>query len=170
MDSVLSDEEARAVVAGLAKLEPGFLPFDIFHQLARLNVMPIIEVVPLRTNAQGDTEILLVPRPADDPNWPGQLHIPGTTIRSTDEPGSYTSALRRILDDELEGTKTSEPVFVRNVFHYSGRGMETSQVYWVEVGGEPAGGSFYPVNELPETIVSSQMDFIPLAIESYKQR
>ena len=136
MAQQLSEDELRQIVSGLAKLDPGLLPFEIFHQFARLAVMPVIEVVPFRTNPDGNIEILLISRSANDPNWPNQLHVPGTVIRSTDQLDSYKSAFHRIFDGELQKVKVSEPVFVQNLLHHSGRGVETSQIHWVEVYGE----------------------------------
>lgn len=170
MSQSLSEDEIRSIVDGLSKLNPGFLPFDIFRQFTRLGVTPILEVVPLRKNSQGNTDILLLARPVDDPVWPSQLHIPGTVIRATDTPGSFETAFKRIFDEELKGTEPSAPVFVQNIFHHSGRGMETSHVYWAEVRGEPAAGSFYSAALLPENIVTSQLDFIPQAVAAYENR
>jgi hypothetical protein len=130
--------------------------------------MPIVEIVPLRISADGKVEVLLLQREADDPIWPGQLHVPGTVIRATDAPGSFDNPLQRVLTKELPGTKTSEPAFVESILHYSGRGMEASQVYWVEIQNEPAEGVFYVTEDLPETIVQSQLDFIPDAIAHFK--
>ncbi len=143
------------------------LPFDIFHQVARLVATPIIEVVPLRTNA-GKTEILLLRREVDDPVWPNQLHVPGTVVRASDTPGSFNDPLKRVLSKELHGVPTSALTFVKNILHHSGRGMEASQIFWVEVQGEAIEGAFYDANELPGDIVRSQLDFIPDAIAHFK--
>jgi hypothetical protein len=139
----------------------------VFQQLSRLTTTPIIEVVPLRTKAD-NIEILLLEREADDPVWPGQLHTPGTGIRPTDSEGSFTDPINRVLAGELKGIKTSKPYFVTNILHHSGRGMEASQIYWVEVLEEPVVGTFYNVTHLPQQLVKSQSDFIPLAIKSYE--
>lgn len=152
----------------LSSLQPGVLPFRIFRELARLSVMPIIEVVPLRLNSSNKIEILLLKRESDDPIWPSQLHVPGTVIRASDSSGTYHDAFSRILEKELGGIQTSEPVFVRNLLHHSGRGMESSQIYWIEVNGEPTSGMFYDTDSLPNTIVNSQLDFIPDVIASFK--
>lgn len=159
-DTKLSEHEITQVSTLLAKLEPGFLPFAIFHQVTRLAAMPIVEVVPLRVSANGRIEVLLLLRETDDPVWPGQLHVPGTVVRATDTPGSFDAPLQRVLSKELTGTRTSEPHFVKSILHYSGRGMEVSQVYWVEVQSEPVEGVFYDAEDLPDTIVRSQLDFI----------
>jgi hypothetical protein len=166
----LSAEETFQVVGLLSKLHPGSLPFDIFHEVTRLVATPIIEVVPLRRSADGEIEILLLKREEDDPVWPGQLHIPGTVVRASDAPGSFDEPLRRVISTELAGTKTSEPTFVKNLFHHSGRGMEASQIFWVEIRDKPAIGEFYNANNLPGSVVQSQLDFIPDAVTHFKER
>lgn len=142
------------------------MPFPIFHEITRLTTTPIIEVVPLR-HSESAIEILLLKRGADDPVWPNQLHTPGTVLRATD---SLENALERILSKELSGSRVSKPKFVTNVLHNSGRGMETSQIYWVEVLNDTTSSQFYNVDNLPDDLVKSQLDFIPQAIEDYKAR
>jgi quercetin dioxygenase-like cupin family protein len=166
--SGLTDLEAAQVTRLLSKLEPGFLPFGIFHEVSRLVATPIIEVVPLRISPDGKIEVLLLRREADDPVWPGQLHVPGTVVRASDAPHSFDDPLNRIFTKELGGVKLSAPVFVKNIFHNSGRGMEASQIYWVEVQSEDATHEFYDIDNLPEAIVNSQLDFIPAAIANFK--
>lgn len=166
MPSNLSDEEVKTVERLLQKLEPGFLPLPIFLQVTRLTTTAIIEFVPLRMR-EGKVEILLTRRSADDPAWPSLLHTPGTVIRATD---TLESAFSRLQTEELEGVDVSLPVFVKNVLHHSGRGLESSQVFWLEVLGEPKAGDFYPADDLPADLAASQMDFIPAAIDAYRNR
>lgn len=166
MDSRLSDDEIRLVSNLLSKLDPGLLPFSIFHEITRITTTPIIEIVPLRRDGE-NIKILLLKREHDDPVWPGQLHVPGTVIRATD---TLEDAFNRILTKELGGLTASRPKFVKNVLHRSGRGMESSQIYWIDIAGEASTGQFYEVGELPEALVKSQMDFIPAAIDDYRKQ
>jgi hypothetical protein len=152
----------------LAKLEPGLLPYPVFLQVARLVTLPIVEIVPLRKTRIDTIEILLTKRPDDDPHWPGKLHTPGTVIRATDSEGSYEDAFERILEGELAGIKTSQPVFVQNLLHHEGRGMADAHIYYVEVYSEPFEGSFYDVDHLPETIAWSQPIFIETAVSAFR--
>jgi uncharacterized RmlC-like cupin family protein len=165
----LSSQEAVTVATLLSKLQPGFLPFVIFHQLARLLPMPVVEVVPLRTTDNGTVEILLLNREADDPIWPGKLHVPGTVIRATDAEFSFESALRRVIHDEMADTEVSEPVFVQTMLHRSLRGMEVGQIFWLDVRGEPKQGAFYAVDHLPDSLIAAQIGFIQAAIAYYKK-
>lgn len=151
----------------LKKLEPGFLPYDIFVQIARLTVLSIIEFVPLRL-CDGTVEVLLLNRTVDDPIWPNELHTPGTVIRPTDNSGEIYKAFERIRIDELQGTEISSGYFVGTILHPSKRGMENAQVFWVEVIGEPKIGQFYSEAQLPDNLMESQKKFIQQAIKSFK--
>jgi hypothetical protein len=164
--SDLSKTEIEQLTQLLKKLEPGFLPLDVFMQIARLTVLSIIEFVPMRMN-DGKVEVLLLSREADDPLWPNELHVPGTVIRPTDTEGNIYKAFERILNDELKGTESSSPHYVGSNLHPSKRGMEQAQIYWVEVTGEPTIGQFHVVDELPSNVIESQLNFIKLAAKSF---
>jgi hypothetical protein len=162
------DETARL----LSKLEPGFLPYQIFEQVARIVALPIIEIIPLRLSEKGEVEVLLIERPADDSLWPHALHTPGTVIRATDlhrEGEGNWHAFQRIIDDELRGTEVGPPQYVGSMFHASKRGAEQAQLYWVEVRGESKVGKFYPAGNLPEQLIESQKDFIEQAADNYQK-
>jgi hypothetical protein len=164
---VKTGDEYAEIASQLAKLQPGFLPFDIFQQVARLSTLSIVEIVPLRTNAKGNVEVLLLEREADDPIFAGQLHTPGCVVLSTDTPGSFESAFRRLIHGELGGIRTTEPAYVTQLLHHSGRGMESSHIYWVNVEDDPLVGEFYEVNHLPDQFMKSQRDFLFQAVANY---
>lgn len=154
----------RTAARLLQKLEPGELPPETFLEIARLVVMPIVEVVPLRLH-EGVVQVLLLPRPPDDPVWGGQVHTPGTVIRPSDH--SVADALDRLIARELEGVETSAPVFVEHQLHRQKRGMELALVYWVEVRGEPGEGSFHELVRMPPNLVTTQLDFIHPACQHF---
>lgn len=150
--------------------EPGFLPYPVFEQIARLVALPIVEFIPFRQQA-GQIEVLLIARPEDDALWPGLLHTPGTVVRATDiqsESGQIWTPFKRILHDELLDTEVGTPHFVGSQLHTSKRGVEQAQLYWVEVKSDPLVGKFYPVTLLPSTLIESQILFINLAVTSYQ--
>jgi hypothetical protein len=154
----------------LKKLEAGFLPYPIFEQIARLTTLSIIEFVPLRTNSEGKTEVLLLERGMDDPLWPGEVHTPGTVVRPTDRENDTYLPFHRITKEELQGVKLSNPYYVGSIFNKSKRGAEQAQIYWVEVLEEPKAGAFYSVESLPDNLVTSQEKFIKLAAKSYSEQ
>lgn len=144
----------------LAKLEPGFLPFDIFLQVARLTTLSIIELVPVRYH-EGSVEVLLLARPVDDPLWPGMVHNPGTVIRPTDHENTFVSAFERIFSDELPGlTPIGKPHEFESYLRKSKRGMENSRLFWIEVEGTPLQGQFYDINDLPNNLITTQRAYI----------
>jgi hypothetical protein len=167
MDESDIDETARL----LAKLKPGFVPYPIFEQLARIMALPVVEFIPLRIGPSGAVEVLLIERDADDPFWPGMLHTPGTIVRATDaHTGEQDDwqAFQRIFHDELLDTEVSVPQYVGSIFHESKRGAEQAQLYWIEVTGEPKVGALYPVDALPEQLIASQIAFIGQAASMFR--
>ena len=50
----MNQEDQQKLVELLRHLEPGFLPFDIFVEIARLAALSIIEFVPLRKKPDGE--------------------------------------------------------------------------------------------------------------------
>lgn len=163
----MDDQEIDKIAEGLSRLEPGKLPLKIFIEIARLTVIPILEVVPLRLGEKGSVEVLLLERDSADPIWGGLLHTPGTVIRASDTQGDYSDGFQRILTGELQGIQATDPVFVKNVLHKVKRGMEAAAVYWVEVLHEPLNGEFHEVSKLPEKIVNTQTAFIQEAARSF---
>ena len=163
-----NEAKDQQLITLLQQLQPGFVPYDIFVQLARIVALPIFEVVPLRAH-NGRIEVLLLPRDKDDPIWPSQIHTPGTVVRATDV-GDQAGILQRIVTDELNGTNIGELHFVCNMLHQSKRGAEQAQVYWAEVSEEPKSGTFYDVDNLPENVIDSQREFIAQAVEKYKEQ
>jgi hypothetical protein len=161
----MTEAEIKATAQLLKKLEPGFLPFDIFVQIARLVALPIIEFVPLRLNARGQTEVLLIER---EDYWPWGLHTPGTVVRATDVGGKVYQAFERVKA-ELQGTSISDPHYVGSNLHKSHRGAEQAQIFWVEVLGEPTIGEFHLVDTLPPRTMDSQVRFIKQAAKSFLQ-
>src|SRR5580704_17304344 len=81
----MDDNEVNQTTNLLKKLEPGFQPYPIFEQIARIVVLPIVELIPLRMH-NGTLQVLLIQRAADDEYWPNLWHTPGTVVRSTDLP------------------------------------------------------------------------------------
>jgi len=167
----MTNEDIQAIADKLKQLEPGFLPYPIFEQIARLVALPIIEFIPLRTGGEG-VEVLLIERSDRDPFWPGMLHTPGTVVRATDVHKGKKDDWRvfdRIYKDELKGTEASQPHYIGSMFHDSKRGAEQALLYWIEVLGEPAVGKFYSVSELPEDLIDSQTVFIKQAAKDFRR-
>jgi hypothetical protein len=162
-----NQDEIKKAAETLNKLTPGFLPKDIFLQVTRLCVTPIIEVVPLRKKGHS-AEVLLFRRPENDPIWPNKLHTPGTVMLASDEKGSLKSPFARIIEGEMKGVIVyKEPVFVEYTFHQVARGSELALVHLIEVVDNNGLGEFYNVESLPDTIVDTQIEFIQHAAKYF---
>ncbi len=165
------NEEIEQTAALLARLQPGFLPYPIFEQIARIVALPIIEFIPLRRNLHGQVEVLLIKRPDTDPLFAGLMHTPGTVVRADDESKGEVhahTAFERLLNEELTGIAVAPPEYVGSIFHTSKRGVEQAQLFWIEVLEEnPTVGEFWPVDNLPDNLIDSQRNFIIRSAEHF---
>lgn len=161
------DNKIEALSKDLRELEPGFLPYPIFTQIARLTVNPILEIVPLRSY-KDKIQVLLLKRDDNDEFWPGEFHTPGTNFRATDEVGGILGPLRRICEEELQtSSQVVIPHFVNYYFRQVNRGKELAIVQWIELQ-ESIVGDYFDIENLPENIVHSQLDFIEEAVILFK--
>lgn len=161
----LSKEEIDQAASLLRRLPKGFLPYDIFIQVARLVTTPTMEVAPIRMR-EGKLEIYLTKRSPHDLHWPSSWHIPGTVIRSTDDEGNFTSGFKRVLDDELGPAfqYVSDPQLVYTKFWDVLRGRELDMVHyiWVEVNETtPINGAFFQRENIPESTIEHHKIMIP---------
>ena len=165
----ITSEQIKTVEEILKQLEPGLLPEEIFYQIARVFVTPIVEIVPIILE-DGKVKVLLLERPADDPFWGGMLHTPGTIVLSTDKEGSIESAFERILNNELAGeTATHPPILVGYENHQGNRGRELALIHWIEMKDATSKvGKYYDIDNLPVRIVNTQVKFIKKAVDHYK--
>lgn len=156
------------VVSALSRVQAGYLPADLFFQVSRLTVVAAVEVVPLRY-WEGECQVLLTQRPANDPYWPGQWHNPGSIMRPTDEPGTFASAIERVCVGELGLTSSPELTFVAPWFWHGARGSVVSLVHWLDVShvNNIQDGTFYSVHNLPADLISGMQPILNLAIEHY---
>ncbi len=170
----LSAEEIKQTAENLRRLPKGFLPFEVFNAVAEKVTTPTIDVVPLRIS-NGRMEVFMLRRPGDDPYWPGQWHVPGTVLRSTDKAGDFSSGLDRLFKskDETEGTitPTSAPKYVTTKFWDVARGRELDTVHYVpvEATSDQLPGQFFPVDELPDDTIEHHKIIIQEAAEAYKR-
>jgi len=165
----LNDDEIALAAGLLAKLEPGYLPEQLFDQIVRLHVNSTVVVVPLKKIAE-EVQVLLIQRGTgpNEPVWPGHWHLPGSMLRPTDIEGSYSSAFARVLHGELNGVALGgEPIFVRAAFTQTKRGRELTQLYYVSVVGEPTHGAFFPLDNLPRPIIEHETVYIEEAAKAF---
>jgi len=161
-----SPEEIRQAAEVLSRLQPGVVPLEIFHEITRLWVTSIVEVVPLRV-VNGKVQVLLLQRLEDDPNWPNMKHTPGTVLRATDVTDGIPSAINRIYTKELGLEEWQEPQYVQPIFHQVNRGAEMAQVFYIDLTNQEVNGEWYDADTLPTDIVDTQLSFIQAAVNKY---
>jgi hypothetical protein len=157
MASPLSEAEQEQLQSLIARVPEGFLPLSMFLEIARLVVLPVIELVCFKYD-EYRKKVLLLERAASDTLWPGQVHSPGSVVRPTDT--GFKDAIARIIDDELSGLELSQPKYLKTVFNETKRGKEVALIYVAEVLSEPSIGEFYDFDKLPDNLMSSQTDFL----------
>jgi hypothetical protein len=165
----LTEAELSVVVESLKKLNPGFLPYPLFQEMARLIALPIVDVVPVRKGRSGRIEALLTQRDSHDAFWPNMWHNPGSVVRATDEDSNYVDAARRVFRDELNVAQVPELHFVTSFLHRTRRGTESTHVYWAELFDTPKTGTFFDVAELPATTIGSHIGLIQAAAKAYEE-
>lgn len=165
--SDISSEDVDHAVAILQRLKPGFLPFPIFNEVARLTVLPIVDIVPIRRE-NGVTQVLLTQREEDDPFWPGMWHNPGTVVRATDS-GDYTDAFARVIESELGIEKPAVIKYAAHLFHHTNRGAESSRIYWAELPEQPRHGKYFSIDNLPKDVIQSHLAVLEAAVKAYSR-
>lgn len=153
----------------LAEFEPGKLPLDIFNQIARLNVVPVVEVVPFYRTEQGNIKVYLLQRDNDDNLWPGQYHIPGTIVSARDHAGSFNDATGRILTSGLSSYSPDNPQMVDVQLCKVSRGMEVAIVFITELRISPDPKSLFDLDNLPENMINGHEGFIEIAKQKFSQ-
>jgi hypothetical protein len=151
----------------LGKLEAGFLPLKVFYEMARLNTLSTVELVPL-LDEPGKPQVVLFQRAEDDKFWSNLWHIPGEVIRPTDD--SYSDGLQRIIKGELENNVfVISPNFLRTNLRKENRGSMNAMQYWALLKKAPIGGQPFPIDQLPKEIVPEHTEPIALAWNAYLQ-
>lgn len=141
---------------------------ELYNAIAPIVPAVAVESVILR-KVKDKTQVYLVQRPDNDAHWPREWHSPGTLLRASDacDRDPIAVALKRIEAREL-GIKFKTYRFTgRFVFHQTPRGSEMSLVYVCTVEEEPKVGGFFPVNELPQSLIIHQQPVIRIAHEAY---
>jgi len=146
----------------LKRLEHGKLPVDVFNQVARLTVTPVVEIVPFFTKDEVE-KVLLFQRTSEDTLWPNMFYIPGTIILSTDEPGTLDDSLNRVINGKLSGIEITDLKFVNIKLIKSVRGMELALVYSARIINLMDKSNLYDVNKLPDNMIEGHKDFILMA-------
>jgi hypothetical protein len=154
--------EHRDLCRKLNVFEPGILPNDVFHAIARLVVLPTLVVIPLIR--QGDRIMVsLQVRGASDPHYASMLHPPGAVIRPSD--ASMSAVYNRLIAAELpDATVKRGPVFVYAALDAIARGREISLVHWIELAESSTRSDLFDTDPLPALILPTDYARIAAAV------
>jgi len=164
----------QKVIDILSKWTGGPISDALFTELARIIPQPCVETVILRQNSV--IEVLLVPRPANDPVWPGMLHSPGQTLRAgdffRDDHTPINGPFERVQKNEIKTSFNSPPEFVAIAQYMTKRGPEAVTIYLATIYSQanlPAGAGWYKVQQLEtlENFISHQLTAINLAVAKF---
>ncbi|HKB88348.1 MAG TPA: hypothetical protein VKC53_01725 [Patescibacteria group bacterium] len=123
-DGFAEGDDAK-VVSILNKWNGGQLSDQLFTSISKMTPQLSAIIVVFRKKA-GIIETLLLPRPSDDPLWPGMLNLPGKMFRAIDfkreDKNPMNGPLERIQTGELKIQLKSKPEFAEIVFQNTDRG------------------------------------------------
>lgn len=166
--TMAADEVKKTIADALNKIDPSEpLGAPLFDAIARHSISVAFEAFWLR-NHNGKLEIFLKKRAANDSDYAGQWHAPGSVFR----PGEQAKDVaQRIVGKELEISMFSSMRFVQFfVIPTKRRGWFLSLVHLVESTQLPAAGkgTWYPVDDLPKNMVDLHRTlFLPAAIKAF---
>ncbi|MDB5167029.1 MAG: hypothetical protein JWN26_174 [Candidatus Saccharibacteria bacterium] len=179
-------ELAQIAAEALAKLKPGMQPPALFKEMARLTMLSIVEVVPLRVTS-GKTEILIAERAQTEEWWPNTRSLPGSvqfppgrTDYTTNS--DYREPVDGVLYDDFGRSveRTDENVQIFDVRQRTGvRGSEQVVLAWTKVDtttpfAKPIGGEFFDASALiarPDDfqLVDGHAEEIAKALANFRQ-
>ena len=151
----------KTLIESLGKLQPGNIPLDIFNAIAKLMVMPVVEIV-IKNNRN---QIFLLQRPSDDKFWPNQYHVPGKIITPNDKNIEIADIVKNVFIKLGFSENQITPIFVASKLCIVERGAEIALIYKIEVTDENVpNGLFYDSDNLPADMITGHHDFIKLAL------
>ncbi|MEK7570165.1 MAG: hypothetical protein AAB515_01850 [Patescibacteria group bacterium] len=154
----------------------GFSP-ELFGSLARLTPQVAVETVALRQGSNNTIEVYMIQRPDDEPAYPGEKHSPGSILRNSDfenidpcSDGAYRRVIDRLAKREFHVGITNFDL-VGEIFFEEERGSFNNRIFLVELDGEPTGGAWYDIDNLPENTIDHHWEhIIPIAVAAYRKR
>lgn len=140
----------------LARVNPN-KPYgaELFNALARLTLTVACEAVYTRKNPQGETEVYLTVREENEV-YAGALHCPGSVMR----PGeNFNDVFNRLGIKEFGASISSFKLKGVIMNTKEKRGHFVQLVFSVELEGEPSGGAWYNLKNLPALVPDFQREF-----------
>ena len=154
------------VAKALSAFESGKLPSDVFNQVARLTVTPVVELVAFFRDTDNATKVFLLRRDINDPLWGNMYHVPGSIVLASDAPGSFSDALHRIQTSKLDSVDLTEPRLVDIQLCKVARGTEVAIIYAAELKGRPSEDMLFDLQALPDGMIEGHSEFIAAAVKA----
>ncbi|OGE79935.1 MAG: hypothetical protein A2826_00085 [Candidatus Doudnabacteria bacterium RIFCSPHIGHO2_01_FULL_43_23] len=111
--------------------------------------------------------VLLPDRNANDPNWAGLPHSPGSMLRGTDTKGKnidgFADPISRACREIGVDPKQVTIGFADFITQQTARGPELGMVFACTTSQEPKKGAWYPINCLPGSIILHHIAIIEIA-------
>lgn len=166
---ISQDAAKRRAADALNEVESGpgksLLGTALFDQVARHSISCAFEAVALRRRADGQLEIYLRQRAADDTAYPNQWHCPGSVRRPYEKWDHVAARLSR-------GEFKADIVDIRKVGEIptnEARGSFISFVFLVGLVGDTDPTKWFPVDDLPQVTVDIHVQMIiPLAVAAFE--
>lgn len=144
------------------------LPNEVFNALLKILPQVAVESAIVRRVDDGSNTGLikayLVQRPPDAPSHAGQWHSPGSFIRQGE---TVANVMCRISKRELKTAKIvhwhQERVQNNNL---EPRGHTISLISSCAIVGEPTGGKWFALDQLPDQLVNHHHDLLWAAAQS----
>jgi len=163
----LTTEEETLVISLLCKVSQPWSP-AFFNAIKQQVAMTAIEIVIMRS-INNRPHVLLTVRPDNDPNWPGELHSPGSMLRGADidQSHTYDKAFSRVLREIGIRSFSQEPVLVDAFPVPTPRGPENGMIFIAEIIESPTVGKFYDLEEvlnmptgIPGGVIAAQLHML----------
>lgn len=183
LEGMNQDELADLAAACLEKLEPGRQPLPLFTQLARLVVTSTVEIVPFKGTCESP-KVLLAKRSDDDPWWPGQWHLPGTVLLTTDKAfdvHDYETPVDRLYNDEFHGSisRVGSVTIFDSQRRTDTRGSEQTVFGWSHITltsgfDEVTGGELFDADRIEselagENVIDGHLNSVKRALRHYRK-
>lgn len=167
----LTETEEATLIMLLNKVKQPWSA-EFYNALAPHVALTAIETVFLR-KINGELRVLLTKRPANDTHWANMWHSPGTMFRATDVPkqlevpGNFRMAFDRV---EIEiGCRILYAIHVGCIPQLTLRDPELGQVFLCEFADTPKKGDFFPVDQLPSSIIGHHPVLIDAAVKKWHE-
>ena len=135
---------------GTSKILPKFL----WYLSARWFGAACISLYVNRYTPEGHEQVLLLPRPLNDPYFAGLLHLPGA--RKNPKETDAETLQRAMEEADLRGA----PRYLYSDTYFTARGTEYADIRGVTVDYNPNDGRFYDVDYLPASVIPHHVEII----------